>query len=149
MQIVYANPIYDSVFKHLVEDIPIAKGLITRLLGCEVHSLVPHPHEITMLDTLSNMELENAAKGSKAVAAAPKKTPQADAPHQPCPFLGQDFQDQQDGGRVPLNPVAEPTIQPKSGFRRHHGSHGFARIDGCSKEAHVDDGPLRNGSPIW
>ena len=42
-----ANPIYDSVFKHLMENLEIARGLIERLLGIEIIELVPQPHELT------------------------------------------------------------------------------------------------------
>lgn len=42
-----ANPIYDSVFKHLMENQEIARGLISRLLGVEVLSLVPKAQEMT------------------------------------------------------------------------------------------------------
>ncbi len=42
-----ANPIYDSVFKHLMEDREIAQGLISRLLGVPVLELTPQPQEIT------------------------------------------------------------------------------------------------------
>jgi hypothetical protein len=42
-----ANPIYDSVFKHLMKDHEIASGLIARLLGVEVVELVAQPQELT------------------------------------------------------------------------------------------------------
>ena len=42
-----ANPIYDSVFKHLMENLEIARGLIARLLGVEILDLTPQPHEVT------------------------------------------------------------------------------------------------------
>ena len=42
-----ANPIYDSVFKHLMEDHEIASGLIARLLGMEVVELTAQPQEVT------------------------------------------------------------------------------------------------------
>ena len=42
-----ANPIYDAVFKHLMEDLEIAGGLIGRLLGVKVISLTPLPQEVT------------------------------------------------------------------------------------------------------
>jgi hypothetical protein len=44
-----ANPIYDSVFKHLMEDHEIASGLIARLLGVEVVSLAAQPQEVTRM----------------------------------------------------------------------------------------------------
>ena len=42
-----ANPIYDSVFKHLMENLEIARGLIERLLGVEILDLTPQPIELT------------------------------------------------------------------------------------------------------
>jgi hypothetical protein len=42
-----ANPIYDSVFKHLMENQEIASGLLSRLMGVEVVSLEPRAQEIT------------------------------------------------------------------------------------------------------
>ena len=42
-----ANPIYDSVFKHLMENQEIARGLLSRLMGVEVISLEPRPQEMT------------------------------------------------------------------------------------------------------
>ena len=41
-----ANPIYDSVFKHLMEDPEIASGLIARLIGHPIFNLRPLPQEI-------------------------------------------------------------------------------------------------------
>jgi hypothetical protein len=43
----FANPIYDSAFKHLMEDAEIARGIIERLLGCKVLKIELRPHEIT------------------------------------------------------------------------------------------------------
>ena len=42
-----ANPIYDSVFKHLMENQAIARGLISRLLGVKVISLKLQAQEMT------------------------------------------------------------------------------------------------------
>jgi DNA repair exonuclease SbcCD nuclease subunit len=42
-----ANPIYDAVFKHLMENQEIATGLVSRLIGVEVLSLVPQAQELT------------------------------------------------------------------------------------------------------
>ncbi len=41
-----ANPIYDAAFKYLLEDIDIAKGLISRIIGQEVVELNLKPQEI-------------------------------------------------------------------------------------------------------
>ena len=43
-----ANPIYDVVFKHLMEDNDIAKLLISTILGREVTALSPLPQERTL-----------------------------------------------------------------------------------------------------
>ena len=42
-----ANPIYDSVFKHLMENQAIARGMISRLLGVKVLSLKLQAQEMT------------------------------------------------------------------------------------------------------
>jgi hypothetical protein len=42
-----ANPIYDSVFKYLMEDIEVAKRLITNIIGEEIIDLVLKPQEHT------------------------------------------------------------------------------------------------------
>ena len=42
-----ANPIYDSVFKHLMEHQEVARGLLSCLLGVEILELTPCPQEIT------------------------------------------------------------------------------------------------------
>ena len=42
-----ANPIYDSVFKHLMEHLEVARGLLSCLLGVEIVELTPCPQEIT------------------------------------------------------------------------------------------------------
>lgn len=41
------NPIYDTVFKYLMEDIEIAKGLISTIIEQDVLELVPAPQEQT------------------------------------------------------------------------------------------------------
>lgn len=42
-----ANPIYDTVFKYLLEDQRIAKTILSALLKREVVSVTPRPHEYT------------------------------------------------------------------------------------------------------
>jgi hypothetical protein len=42
-----ANPIYDSVFKHLMEHLEVAKGLLSCLLGVEILELAACPQEIS------------------------------------------------------------------------------------------------------
>jgi hypothetical protein len=44
-KITIANPIYDVVFKYLLEDLEIAKGLISRILDCEIESIEVHSQE--------------------------------------------------------------------------------------------------------
>ena len=41
------NPIYDTVFKYLMEDIEIAKGFISAIIEQEVIELIPAPQETT------------------------------------------------------------------------------------------------------
>ena len=58
-----ANPIYDSVFKYLMEDERIAKTLLSALLKKEVLSVTVRPHEYsnTTRDTLSMFRIEFSA----------------------------------------------------------------------------------------
>jgi len=43
------NPIYDSVFKYLVEDLEIAKGFISTIIEAEITELYPAPQEATSI----------------------------------------------------------------------------------------------------
>ena len=43
-----ANPIYDVVFKYLMEDSQIAKLLISKIINKEILQLEPRPQEITV-----------------------------------------------------------------------------------------------------
>jgi hypothetical protein len=45
--VVIANPIYDSVFKYLMENQEVARGLISSLLGVEILSIELRPQEVT------------------------------------------------------------------------------------------------------
>jgi hypothetical protein len=45
--ITIANPIYDTVFKRLMEDLEVARALVSCLLGVPVLELQPLPHEVT------------------------------------------------------------------------------------------------------
>jgi hypothetical protein len=49
-----ANPIYDTVFKYLLEDIDIAKGLLSVILGVEIIELNVKPQE-----TVSEVNIDN------------------------------------------------------------------------------------------
>lgn len=40
------NPIYDVAFKYLMEDLDIARGLISKIIGEEITDLVMHPQEM-------------------------------------------------------------------------------------------------------
>jgi hypothetical protein len=42
-----ANPIYDTVFKHLLEDQEVARGLLSCLLQVEILEIEPRPQEVT------------------------------------------------------------------------------------------------------
>jgi hypothetical protein len=44
---IIANPIYDSVFKYLLEDLDIAKGLLSIILNEEIETLEVKPQETT------------------------------------------------------------------------------------------------------
>lgn len=63
MKINVANPIYDSVFKYLMEDERIAKTILSALLKKEVLSVKIRPHEYvnTTRDTLSMFRIDFAA----------------------------------------------------------------------------------------
>ena len=43
-----ANPLYDTVFKYLMEDLDIARGLLSLILNTEIISLSVKPQEMTM-----------------------------------------------------------------------------------------------------
>jgi hypothetical protein len=49
-----ANPIYDAVFKHLMESRVVARGLLSELLQTEILELDPKPQEITDRVTLAS-----------------------------------------------------------------------------------------------
>lgn len=59
-----ANPIYDSVFKYLLEDERIAKTLLSALIKKEVVHVEARPHEYTNLnrDTISMFRIDFSAK---------------------------------------------------------------------------------------
>ena len=59
-----ANPIYDAVFKYLMEDNRIAKTILSALLKKEVVSVTTRPHEYsnTTRDTLSMFRIDFAAQ---------------------------------------------------------------------------------------
>ncbi len=46
------NPIYDSVFKYLMEDLEIAKGFISIIIGTEIIELYPAPQETTSIELM-------------------------------------------------------------------------------------------------
>ena len=58
-----ANPIYDSVFKYIMEDERIAKTVLSALLKKEVLHVTMRPHEYanTSRDTLSMFRIDFAA----------------------------------------------------------------------------------------
>lgn len=58
-----ANPIYDSVFKYIMEDERIAKTVLSALLKKEVLHVTTRPHEYanTSRDTLSMFRIDFAA----------------------------------------------------------------------------------------
>ena len=46
---IVANPTYDAVFKYLMEDIVVAKGLISRIIEKEIIDLTPAPQESSQI----------------------------------------------------------------------------------------------------
>ncbi len=63
MLVTVANPIYDSVFKYLMEDERVAKTLLSALLKKEVIQVAIRPHEYsnTTRDTLSMFRIDFSA----------------------------------------------------------------------------------------
>ena len=53
---IIAYPIYDAVFKYLMEDMKIAKGLISRIIEEEIIELTHAPQEETQIKLKLNME---------------------------------------------------------------------------------------------
>ena len=51
-----ANPMYDAVFKHLMEDKKIAKLFLSALTGLDIRSLQPLPQEL-IVDIGDNPQL--------------------------------------------------------------------------------------------
>jgi len=69
MKVEIANPIYDVVFKYMMEDNAVAKLLISSIIGEDIISLDPNPQEITVEkedavknDTLTVYRLDFSAK---------------------------------------------------------------------------------------
>ena len=58
-----ANPIYDTVFKYLMEDERIARTILSALLRCDIESVKARPHEYSNVqrDTLSVFRIDFAA----------------------------------------------------------------------------------------
>jgi hypothetical protein len=54
---IIANPIYDVVFKYLLEDIEIARELLSTILGEEVVSLTLKPQETTTENTAASVSI--------------------------------------------------------------------------------------------
>ena len=48
MKVEIANPIYDVVFKYMMEDNAVAKLLVSSIIGEEIVSLDPNPQEYTV-----------------------------------------------------------------------------------------------------
>jgi hypothetical protein len=54
---IIANPIYDVVFKYLLEDVEIARGLLSTILGEEVVGLELKPQETATENTVSSVSI--------------------------------------------------------------------------------------------
>ncbi len=52
-----ANPLYDVVFKYLLEDMDIARGLLSAILGEEILSMEVKPQETATENTASNISI--------------------------------------------------------------------------------------------
>lgn len=52
-----ANPIYDAVFKYLLEDVDIAKGLLSAILDETIESLEVKPQEVTTETVSSSIRI--------------------------------------------------------------------------------------------
>lgn len=64
---IIANPIYDVVFKYLLEDIDIARELLSTILGEEVLSLELKPQEMTTENAKANVSISILRFDFKAV----------------------------------------------------------------------------------
>ena len=58
MKVAIANPVYDVVFKYMMEDNEVAKLLVSEIIGEDVISLKPNPQEFTV---------EKVAVGSSSI----------------------------------------------------------------------------------
>jgi hypothetical protein len=56
-----ANPIYDTVFKHLLEDQEVARGLLSCLLRLEILEIEPRPQEVTDVRVTPPLQAQDAA----------------------------------------------------------------------------------------
>ena len=54
---IIANPIYDVVFKYLLEDVEIARELLSTILGEEIVSLAVKPQETTTENTVASVSI--------------------------------------------------------------------------------------------
>ena len=53
-----ANPIYDVVFKYLLDDAEIARGLLSAILGVEIVSLDVKPQETLVHDEDGEIKID-------------------------------------------------------------------------------------------
>ena len=61
-----ANPIYDTVFKHLMQNNRVARFFIETIIEMPVESIVVAPHEYTWFMPLSEFESESVSNAFKA-----------------------------------------------------------------------------------
>ena len=98
---IIANPIYDTIFKHLMDDLSIAKGFLSSILRKEIYSIAFLPQErsklitenvdrdrlkIFHLDFIAEIESE---EGKKKVLIELQKTSAYAYPHRFRSYIGQ------------------------------------------------------------
>ena len=67
-----ANPIYDTVFKYLMEDIEIARELLSVIIGKEVKELTVKPQETAIEATYGNQSIRIYRLDFKAIIKTPE-----------------------------------------------------------------------------
>ena len=64
---IIANPIYDVVFKYLLDDLDIAKGLLSTIIGEEIETLTVQPQELSVKKALKEEVIRILRLDFKAV----------------------------------------------------------------------------------
>jgi hypothetical protein len=147
-----ANPIYDTVFKHLLEDQEVARGLLSSLLQVEILEIEPRPQEVTDVKVTPPLEAQDsvlrvfrmdftarvrlATQETKTVILELQKAGKAEALVRFRNYLGRTYQSRErdEEGR-PLPVLAVYIL----GFNAHPGRPALVLVnshmtDGVSKE---------------